>query len=80
VKITYHRCELGSYKFEEEEIHGAGFFFLFTSILQTILALKILSNFLWRGTVTWIHGADNDTLRQMIYSLNIRFTDILFVC
>ena len=29
------------------------FFFLFTSILQSILALRILSKFLWRGLVTW---------------------------
>ena len=30
------------------------FFFLFTSILQSILALRILSNSLWRGAVTWL--------------------------
>lgn len=29
-------------------------FFLFTSIPRSILALGILSNFLWRGVVTWL--------------------------
>ena len=29
-------------------------FFLFTSIPRSILALGILSNFIWRGVVTWL--------------------------